>query len=315
MEEFNEITKKYQPAYIGEGLSSLPKLKAFAFVFYKDVSELYDCLTRLKNAERNPSGFSLEDAPILGLLVRIVKLLKEVVVYYEKDNAEIIGILERPIIEAATIASYLMTQGPAALLDYRKCSYKDRLRILRDLEAGSAFYETKAGKRLLRSVREKMAIEGFSKNDFGEQKKNKMATSRKDVLRYLFGGPTCRSLRIDVRHDVRLDPRVLERVFGLVPSSSTRRDLQAEPFFLSRRCPLSSAHSLVHERTVPSMGEKDRCLRRQHPQPSGLDREGERYDIPRLRYDVRRVIGVSPGRPPAQRAKALRESPRRRQKI
>jgi len=173
MEEFNEITKKYQPEYIGDGLSSLPKLKAFAFVFYKDVSELYDCLTRLKHTERNPSGFSLDDAPILGLLVRIAKLLKEVVIYYERDNAEVISILERPIIEAATIATYLMTHGPDILLDYRKCSYKDRLRILRDLEAGSAFYETKAGKRLLRSVREKMSIEGFSKDDFSEQKKNK----------------------------------------------------------------------------------------------------------------------------------------------
>lgn len=173
MEEFNEITKKYQPDYIRDGLSSLAKLKAFAFVFFKDVAELYDCLTRLKNTGRNPSGFSLDDAPILGLLVRIAKLLKEVVIYYERDNAEVIGIIERPIIEAATIATYLMTQGPDVLLDYRKCSYKDRLRILRDLESGSVFYETKAGKRLLRSVREKMAIEGFSKDDFDEQKKNK----------------------------------------------------------------------------------------------------------------------------------------------
>jgi Family of unknown function (DUF5677) len=173
MEEFNNITAKYQPAYIDEGLSSLEKLKQFAFTFYGDVAELYDCLTRLKNVHRNPSGFSLDDAPILGLLVRIAKLLKEVVAYYEKDNAEVIGILERPIIEAATVATFLMRHGPEVMLDYRKCSYKDRLRILRDLEAGSAFYDTKPGKRLLRSVREKMTFEGFSQDDFSEQKKNK----------------------------------------------------------------------------------------------------------------------------------------------
>ena len=173
MEEFNTITQKYQPDYIEESLSSLEKLKAFAFVFYKDVAELYDCLTRLKSVERNPSGFSFDDAPILGLLVRIAKLLKEVVIYYERDNAEIIAVLERPIIEAATIATYLMKHGADVTIDYRKCSYKDRLRILRDLEAGSAFYETKAGKRLLRSVREKMATEAFSKDDFSEQKNNR----------------------------------------------------------------------------------------------------------------------------------------------
>jgi Family of unknown function (DUF5677) len=173
MEELFEITKKYQPDYLRDGLSSLDSLNRFALTFYNDVAEIYDCLTRLKNIGRNPSGFSLDDAPILGLLVRIAKILKEVIVYYEKDNAEIISILERPIVEASTIATFLMRHGADVLLDYRKCSYKDRLRILRDLEAGSAFFDTNAGQRLLRSVREKMDVEGFSKDDFAEQKKNR----------------------------------------------------------------------------------------------------------------------------------------------
>lgn len=173
MEELHKITEKYQPDYIGEGLSSLDNLKGFALIFYKDVAEIYDCLTRCKNLERNPSGFSYEDAPILGLLVRIAKLLKEVIAYYEKDDAEIISILERPLLEASTIATYLMRCGPDVMLDYRKCSYKDRLRILRELEAGSAFFDTKPGQRILKSVREKLDAEGFSKDDFGEQKRNR----------------------------------------------------------------------------------------------------------------------------------------------
>jgi hypothetical protein len=173
MEELKQITDRYNPDYVREGLASLDSLKRFSLVFFKDVAEIYDCLTRLKNVERNPSGFSLEDAPILGLLVRIAKLLKEVLAYYEKDNAEIIGILERPMLEASAIATYLMRHGPDVMLDYRKCSYKDRLRILRDLEAGSNFFHTKSGQRLLKSVREKMKAEGFSKDDFSQQKKNK----------------------------------------------------------------------------------------------------------------------------------------------
>jgi hypothetical protein len=115
----------------------------------------------------------VDDAPILGLLVRVWKLLKELLDYYEKDNAEIIGILERPIVEAAVVATFLLQSGPAVMEDYRKCSYKDRLRILRDLKAGSAFYQTKAGKRLLRSVQEKMAFENLTEQDFALQKQNK----------------------------------------------------------------------------------------------------------------------------------------------
>jgi len=173
MEELQAITAKYHPEYIGDSFTSVEGVNKFALTFYKDVAEIYDCLTRLKNVERNPSGFSLDDAPVLGLLVRVWKLLKEVIKYYEQDNAEIISLLERPIIEASTIATYLMTSGPEIMIDHRKCSYKDRLRILRDLESGSVFFETKAGKRLLRSVQEKLDIEGFGKGDFKEQKDNR----------------------------------------------------------------------------------------------------------------------------------------------
>ncbi len=173
MDEIRKITEKYDDAYVSQGLASLESIQKFALTFYKDVAEIYDALTRIKNIQRNPTGFSLDDAPILGLLVRIWKLLKEIIKYYEQDNAEIIGILERPLVEAAVVSTYLMTKDRSVVEDYRKCSYKDRLRILRDLENGSAFYETKAGKRLLKAVREKMAFEKLTPQDFNIQKKNR----------------------------------------------------------------------------------------------------------------------------------------------
>ncbi len=141
---------------------------------------------RVKNVERDPTGFGLADAPILGLLVRIWKLIKEVIKYYEQDNAQIIGILERPMIEAAVIATYLMTSSDAVIEDYRKCSYKDRLRILRDLEGGYPFFDTKAGKRLMRAVQEKMQFENLTKNDFKTQKANKWRIQGR-LPRYLCG--------------------------------------------------------------------------------------------------------------------------------
>src|SRR5437763_8025937 len=127
MDEILKITEKYDVTFIKEGLASLEALNNFALTFYKDVAEIYDAITRIRNIERNPRGFSLDDAPILGLLVRVWKLLKEIIKYYEQDNAEIIGILERPLIEASVIATYLMTGDRSAVEDYRKCSYKDRL--------------------------------------------------------------------------------------------------------------------------------------------------------------------------------------------
>ena len=173
MEEIRAITGKYDAQYVETGLGTIEGINRFALTFYKDVAEIYDCLTRIRNVERNPHGFSMDDAPVLGLLVRVAKLLKQVIRYYEEDNAEIIGVLERPLIEAAVTSTFLMTSPLDVMEDYRRCSYKDRLRLLRNLKEGSPFFDTKAGKRLLASVNEKLDLENLTPDDFGLQKKNR----------------------------------------------------------------------------------------------------------------------------------------------
>lgn len=191
MQEFIDITAKYQSDYIQEQFSSLEGLHEFSTQFFKDVADIYDTMTRLRNVERNPIGFSIGDAPILGLLVRVSKLLKECVKYHQLDNAEVIGMFERPLIEATTIATYLMLNDKAVMEDYRKCSYKDRLRILRDLKEGSGFFDTKAGKRLLASIQEKMDFEGLTVDDFAKQKKNK----------WRLQGKSFRDIFAEIEHD------------------------------------------------------------------------------------------------------------------
>jgi Family of unknown function (DUF5677) len=191
MEEIFAITQKYDAEYVKSGLSSLEAINKFALIFYKDVAAIYASLSRVKHSDRNPTGFSLVDAPILGLLVRIWKLLKEVIRYYEQDNAQIISVLERPMIEAAVIATYLMTSPDDVVEDYRKCSYKDRLRLLRDLKAGSPFFDTKAGKRLLAAVQEKMDFEGLTESDFATQKANQ----------WRIQGKSFRDIFAEVEHD------------------------------------------------------------------------------------------------------------------
>ncbi|MGA3085059.1 MAG: DUF5677 domain-containing protein [Thermodesulfobacteriota bacterium] len=199
MDEFYNILKKYDEGYISGKLETLDKLIPFAGAFYKDAAEIYDCITRVKNISRNPTGFSLNDAPILGLLVRIWKLLKEIIRYYEEDNAEIIGVLERPLIEASITATYLMINTDEVLEDYRKCSYKDRLRILKESKGNSTFFQSKPGVRLLKSVEEKMRLEGFSQDSFAEQKRNRwklqgksffeifVEVEHEDMYKYTYG--------------------------------------------------------------------------------------------------------------------------------
>jgi Family of unknown function (DUF5677) len=191
MDELAKITEKYDADYLAKGLASLEAINVFALSFYKDVAEIFDVLSRLKNVERNPTGFGLTDAPILGLLVKVWKVLKEVVRYYEEDNTQMIGILERPMMEAAVLAAYLMSQPDEVIEDYRKLSYKDRLRLLRELKAGSPFFDTKAGKRLLAAVQEKMRFENLTENDFAAQKANK----------WRLQGKSFRDIFAEIEHD------------------------------------------------------------------------------------------------------------------
>lgn len=186
MDELEDILQKYDKIQIDEQLKNLARLNDFALMFYKDVAEVFDCITRIKNKERNPSGFYIDDAAIIGLLVKIWKLLKEIISYYEKGNAEIISILERPLHESSITAIFLMKSDPSVIEDYRKCSYKDRLMILGELKEGEPFFKTKAGQRILKSVNDKMRFEGYTINDFDEQKKNRwkvQGKSFKDIFK------------------------------------------------------------------------------------------------------------------------------------
>jgi Family of unknown function (DUF5677) len=184
VQEIHRILAKYDALYVERGLLDLKATNSFAGAFYADVAEVFDCITRVTNTERNPSGFSVADAPILGLLVRSWKLLKEVVRYYGEDNGEIVGVLERPLFEAVITARYLMDSDEAVLEDYRKCSYKDRLRLLRSIDT-DPFLESKAGKRLAASVRKKLEHDGFAPDGFAEQERRKwklQGKSFRDIL-------------------------------------------------------------------------------------------------------------------------------------
>ena len=139
------------------------------YALYEDVAEILDILSRMKNVERNPTGFSIDDAPILGLLVRTWKLLKLVVWIYKEDSAEYAVIAERSLIEVAVTATYLLRSGSSTMEDYRRCSYGNRFKILEQAASGAVYYHSKPGRRLLRSIRDKLALEGLDENSFEQQ--------------------------------------------------------------------------------------------------------------------------------------------------
>lgn len=199
MQELIDILLKYKNRDIPAEISTSCGLSAFSLAFYKDVSEIYDIITRLRNRERNPIGFDFNDAVILGLLVRICKIFKEVVYYYEVNKGDAITLLDRQIIESAIIAKYLLVKGDPSIEDYRKCSYKDRYAILIDHTRSPEFFQTTPGIRLKDSIKRKMKSEGLTLDSFGPQIKNKWRLDGKnfrqifsevepeEMYKYLYG--------------------------------------------------------------------------------------------------------------------------------
>ncbi len=169
MEEIQAILAKYERDYLLRLLASTPEADRLALAFYEDVAEILDILSRMKSIERNPTGYSIDDAPILGLLVRTWKLLKLIVWIYKEESAEHAAIAERSLMEVAVTATYLLGSDTSAMEDYRRCSYGNRFKILEQAASGAMYYGSKPGQRLLRSIREKLALEGLDENSFEEQ--------------------------------------------------------------------------------------------------------------------------------------------------
>ena len=92
-----------------------------------------------------------------------------------------LAVFSRPLIESAIIATYLLREGDEAIEDFRRCSYKDTLRILRAHESGSEFFRTSAGQRVLRSALDELALEGLSKQSFAAQKRNRWRLQGKSL--------------------------------------------------------------------------------------------------------------------------------------
>ena len=181
MQEIDLIWLKYKEGRILDRIESLDEVNRLALTFGRDVAQTFRLLTLLRNPDRSPSGYGLSDAPVIGLLTRVAKLFRLVCRFYELDNGDYLSVFSRPLIESAIVATYLMREGDEVVEDFRRCSYKDTLRIFRDRDSGSKFFGTAAGQRVLRSAHADLALEGLSRNSFGLQKHNRWRLQGKSL--------------------------------------------------------------------------------------------------------------------------------------
>ena len=181
MQEIDSIWLKYEEGRLLDRLESLDEVNRFALTFGRDVARTFRLVTLQRSPARNSAGYGLSDAPIVGLLTRVAKLFRLVCRFYELGNGEYLSVFSRPLIESAIIATYLLREGDEAVEDFRRCSYKDTLRTLRDRDSGSEFFRTAAGQRVLQSAHNDLGLEGLSKESFARQKRNRWRLQGKSL--------------------------------------------------------------------------------------------------------------------------------------
>ena len=181
MRDIDRIWLKYEDQSLLDRLESLDDVNRLALTFCQDVACTYRLVTFRRNPSRDPSGYGLADAPIVGLLTRVAKLLRLICKFYELGNGDHLAVFSRLLIESAIVATYLLREGDGAVEDFRRCSYKHTLRILRDHESGSEFFRTPAGHRVLRSALDDLALEELTKQSFAVQKRNRWRLQGKSL--------------------------------------------------------------------------------------------------------------------------------------
>ena len=87
MQEIDRIWLKYEEGRILDRLESLDEVNRLALTFGSDTAQTFRLLTLMRNPGRNPSGYSLADAPVVGLLTRVAKLFRLICRFYELRKA------------------------------------------------------------------------------------------------------------------------------------------------------------------------------------------------------------------------------------
>ena len=148
------------------------ELKNISINFSRDLLELVDIASRIINLETHPNFYSLNESTVVGLQVKIIKLQKEALRFYEEDKAEMLNLLFRPLYESMIMSKYLIHKGEDSQLSYRLSSYKSRFENYKKL-IKIENQEMPLVKEQLHKLNKKLELDGFSIEDLELEHKNK----------------------------------------------------------------------------------------------------------------------------------------------
>jgi hypothetical protein len=172
LRELSEIFEKYDLVSLNEISSSEELLNDFLIELSTDLGELIDSLSRVHNSESHPNYYSLNESTVVGSVVRIIKLFKESVNFYEQNKLELLAQFTRPLYESFIVAKYLMRNGEDSQRSFRLTSYRARYKNFKKLQDHKGDNHPLI-QRQLAKFNTKLEVDAFKLEDLIQESKKK----------------------------------------------------------------------------------------------------------------------------------------------
>lgn len=134
--------------------------------FSGDVAKVLLIVISIQNNIKFSHGYTRDQAPIVGLMVKIAKDYKYLCNAFFENDSEILAIFYRSLIEAGAILIYLINSDEDTRTQFRRASYRSRIGALKEMETTKIHDKMIGAKeRLKRSIMNKIKNDGFDLNE------------------------------------------------------------------------------------------------------------------------------------------------------
>lgn len=167
-----ELLDKYKCVSLKDVSSSEESINNLLIELSVDLSELLDISSRIVNKEKHPNYYNVNEATVVGLLTRIVKLFKESVDYYSANKLEMYLIFYRLIYESFVVMKYLIVNGENSQRNFRLASYSNAYKRYEKLKEVKSQTNPIVKEQLIK-IENKIKADGFTFDDLNK-KNNKL---------------------------------------------------------------------------------------------------------------------------------------------
>ncbi|HHT9106092.1 MAG TPA: DUF5677 domain-containing protein [Candidatus Wujingus californicus] len=142
--------------------SEVDQFNEIAAKFASDVSKVLLIITSIQNNIKFPHGYTRDQAPIVGLMLKIAKDYKYLCNAFIENDSEISSIFYRSSIEAGANLIYLIKSDENTRTQFRRASYRSRIGALKEMDTAKIHDKMLGAKeRLKQSILEKIKKDGF----------------------------------------------------------------------------------------------------------------------------------------------------------